>query len=120
MLDVSDRLSGRDPLDVVASKILIHWKESEDQRLTAALLLREAKGRVEAGEDEHFATFQAWCSEKLPGRSERDIRRLLLIANSPDPISYSPQITNCERPGRPNQPTLLNLQREVCSRLRVP
>src|SRR5215204_4262877 len=88
MLDVSDRLSGRDPLDVVVSKILIHWKESEDQRLTAALLLREAKGRVEAGEDGQFATLQAWCSEKLPGRSERDIRRLPQIANSPDPVAF--------------------------------
>ena len=75
----------RDPLDVVAGKILAFWKKAEDQRLSAALLLKEAKERVEAGEDGRFTSFLAWCRHRLPGRSDREIRRLLQIANAPDP-----------------------------------
>ena len=51
------------------------------------MLLKEAKERVEAGEDARFDSFRAWCREYLPGRSNRDIRRMLQIANAPDPQS---------------------------------
>jgi len=77
----------RDPLDIVAGKILAFWKRADDQRVFAAMLLKEAKERVEAGEDACFASFPEWCRERLPGRSNRDIRRLLQIANAPDPKS---------------------------------
>jgi hypothetical protein len=77
----------RDPLDVVAGKIRALWQRAEDQRLAAALLLREAKERVEAGEDPRFVSFPVWCQVHLPGRSSRDIRRLIKIANAPDPKS---------------------------------
>jgi hypothetical protein len=77
----------RDPLDVVAGKILAFWERADDQRVLAAMLLKEAKERVEAGEDARFASFPLWCRECLPGRSNRDIRRLLQIANAPDPKS---------------------------------
>jgi hypothetical protein len=77
----------RDPLDVVAGKILTFWKRADDQRVFAAMLLKEAKERVEAGEDARFGSFPQWCRECLPGRSNRDIRRLLQIANAPDPKS---------------------------------
>jgi hypothetical protein len=75
----------RDPLDVVARKILALLDKSDDQRLSAAMLLKESKERVNAGEDPRFASFRAWCWECLPGRSDREIRRLLQIANAPDP-----------------------------------
>jgi hypothetical protein len=75
----------RDTLETVARKILASWKKSDDQRLTAAMLLKEAKERVEAGEDKRFKTWKAWCFEMLPGRSERDISRLLKIANADNP-----------------------------------
>ena len=39
-------------------------------------------GRVEAGEDPRFASFRDWCREMIPGRSDRDIRRLLKIARA--------------------------------------
>jgi hypothetical protein len=77
----------RDQLDVVAGKILTFWKRADDQRVFAAMLLKEAKERVEAGEDARFVSFPQWCRECLPGRSNRDIRRLLQIANAPDPKS---------------------------------
>src|SRR5438067_5069597 len=83
----NDCHSCRDPLDVVAGKIIALWKKSDDQRTAAALLLKEAKERVEAGEDSRFATFKAWCDEMLPGRSGRDIRRLLQRAYAPDPAA---------------------------------
>lgn len=77
--------SFRDPLDVVAEKIMTLWKESDDKRTAAALLLKQAKERIESGEDERFSTFNDFCHELLPGRTERDIRRLLQIAYAPDP-----------------------------------
>jgi hypothetical protein len=83
----NDRCSSRDPLDVVAGKINILWKKSDDQRTAAALLLKEAKDRIASGEDKRFLTFKAWCQELLPGRSDRDIRRLLQRAYAPDPIA---------------------------------
>ncbi len=82
-----DRVTCRDPLDVVAGKIIALWKKSDDQRTTAGLLLREAKERVEAGEDKRFVTFKAWCDEMLPNRSSRDIRRLLKRAYASDPAA---------------------------------
>lgn len=77
----------RDPLHVVADKILEYWKKSDDHRTDAALLLKEAKERVECGEDKRFPTFKAWRRELPPGRSDRDIRRLLQRANAPDPAA---------------------------------
>jgi hypothetical protein len=73
----------RDPLDVVAGKIRALWKKAEDQRLAAALLLVEAKERVEAGGDPRFAGFPAWCREQLPGQRS----------------GYPPVTTDCECAG---------------------
>src|SRR5438045_3757250 len=70
-----DRCSGRDPLDVVAGKINALWKKSDDQYMTIAQLLKESKERVESGEDKRFQTFEAWCHELLPGRSDSDVQR---------------------------------------------
>jgi hypothetical protein len=82
-----DRSSGRAPLDVVADKIIAFWKKSDDQRTAVAMLLKEAKERVASGEDKRFLTFKAWCHDLLPGRSDRDIRRLLQRAYAPDPVA---------------------------------
>jgi hypothetical protein len=76
-----------DPLDVVAGKIRALLQKAEDQRLAAALLLKQAKERVEGGEHPRFSSFSAWCRQYLPERSQRDIRRLLQIASAPDPES---------------------------------
>jgi hypothetical protein len=81
-----DRRSSRDPLHILGEKILGLWKKFDDQRTAIALLLREAKERVEAGEDKRFDTFKAWCAEMLPGRN-RDIRRLLQRAYAEDPAA---------------------------------
>jgi len=82
---VIDSVAVGDPLEVVAGKIRALWKKSEDQRLAAALLLKEAKERVEAGEDPHLVSFASWCHAYLPERSKREIRKLLQIASAPDP-----------------------------------
>ena len=82
---VDHRCFSGDPLEVVAQKLNAKWKESDDQRTEVALLLKEAKERVEYGEDKRFSSFREWCHELLPGRSFRDIRRLLQRANAPDP-----------------------------------
>jgi hypothetical protein len=73
----------QDPLDVVAGKIRALLQKSEDQRLTAARLLAEARGRVDAGEAGEIG-WQAWCKEHVQ-RSQRDVRRLLTLAAAPDP-----------------------------------
>jgi hypothetical protein len=79
--------SPHDSLDAVAGQILALWQKADDHRLAVAMLLKEARERVEAGEDPLFRSFRIWCHEKLPGRSERDIRRLIAIASAPDPTA---------------------------------
>ena len=77
---------GKDTLDTIAGKINAAWKRWDDLRVSTAKLLLEAKTRIEAGEDPSYPTFFEWCHDKLtPTRTERDIRRLLKIANAPEP-----------------------------------
>jgi hypothetical protein len=77
----------RESLDIIAGRILglLDERGPEDRRLAAALLLKDAEERIEDGEEPEFPTLKAWCKVKLPGHGERDIRRLLAIAKSPDP-----------------------------------
>jgi hypothetical protein len=72
-----------DLLDVIAGKIRASLQRSDDQRVTAARLLLEAKGRVEAGEAGKIG-WRQWCEENIK-RSQRDIRFLIACARSPDP-----------------------------------
>src|SRR5712691_887352 len=80
----------KDTLDTVAGKINALMKKSDDQRLSAAALLLEAKGRVEAGEAGNNIDWETWCSVNIKTRdgkprSYRDVQRLVAIAESPDP-----------------------------------
>jgi hypothetical protein len=74
-------------LDIIAGRILglLDKREPADRRLAAALLLKQAKQRIEARVEPRFRSFKVWWTEKLPGHGERDIRALLKIANAPDP-----------------------------------
>jgi hypothetical protein len=72
-----------DPLDVVASQINARLGKADDMRLSAALLLMEAQGRVRDGEAGEI-TWERWCKANVQ-RGMRDIRRLLRIAKSSDP-----------------------------------
>ncbi len=76
-----------DTLDTIGGKIQAYLKKSDDQRLSAALLLLQAKTRIENGEtfDGGLTEWRGYCSIYLPDRSARDIRRLLKIAGADDP-----------------------------------
>jgi hypothetical protein len=80
----------QDPLDVVAGKINAYLKKSQDQRVSAAVLLLSAKQRIEADEAGNI-DFSTWCKlyiKRADGKgplSEHEIRRLLNFARAPDP-----------------------------------
>jgi hypothetical protein len=95
-----------DTLEVIGGKIQAYLKRSDDQRLSAAMLIAEAKARIDAGEmfeppsvkdnpqDEAVVyaalragpTWQSYCALYIQ-RSDRDIRRLLAVARSDDPVA---------------------------------
>src|SRR5580700_10424724 len=82
----------KDTLDTVAGKINALMKKSDDQRLSAAMLLLEAKRRVEAGEAGNNINFETWCAVNIKRpdgkpRSYRDVQRLVVIASSSDPAA---------------------------------
>ena len=75
----------REPLDVVAGKIRALLQKSEDQRITAARLLAEARSRVDDGEAGEIS-WEAWCRDNVE-RSQRDVRRLLALVKADDPAA---------------------------------
>jgi hypothetical protein len=72
-----------DPLDVVAGKIVAYIKKSDDQVISAAMLLLDAKKRVENGEG--GGDWIKWRGKHLSKLSPQWVNRLLEIARSPDP-----------------------------------
>ncbi len=67
----------KEPLDVVAQKIEAHAKKSDEHVISAALLMREARRRVDAGEAGDIK-WCAWAPEniKLSLSRLRDLQRI--------------------------------------------
>lgn len=75
----------QDPLEVVANKIAAHAKKADEQVIKAALLMREARRRVEAGEAGDV-TWYAWGRKNID-LSETRLRELQRIADADDPAA---------------------------------
>ena len=103
-----DIIPPRESLDDLARHINEGWteaderrKEADDRRLTTALRLKEAKDRIEAGEDPEWPDFLDWCAEKLtPHRSEREIDRLLRRRRQLGSVACGPRPGTVEPGGR--------------------
>ena len=86
-----------DTLDVVAGKIKAFLQRADNQRITAAKLLAEARERVEAGEAGDIR-WEIWCRKHIE-RSPRDVRRLLALLRSDDPTAKLAQDRQAARDG---------------------
>ncbi len=73
-----------EPLDVVARKIEQHAKKSDEHVIAAAMLMREARRRVEDGEAGDDIKWYAWALEKIKLSKSR-LRDLQRIAAADDP-----------------------------------
>ena len=67
-----------EPLEVLARKIEEHAKKSDEHVIAAAMLVREARRRIEAGEAGDDITWYAWALKniKLSVSRLRDLQRI--------------------------------------------
>ena len=72
-----------EPLDVVARKIEEHAKKSDEHVISAAMLMREARRCVKAG-DAGDITWESWALKNI-NLSPSRLRDLQRIANADDP-----------------------------------
>jgi len=72
-----------EPLSVVAGKIAHHAKKSEEYVISAAMLIREARRRVEAGEAGDVKWYE-WAPKNIELSMSR-LRELQRIADADDP-----------------------------------
>jgi hypothetical protein len=83
----------RDTLETVVGKINALWRKSDDHQVTIAMLIAEAKQRVEAGdpfaEGMKWPEFAEWHFTNKLGlpRPLRETNRLARIGASPDPAA---------------------------------
>jgi hypothetical protein len=78
---------GIEPLDVIAGQISAHLDKAakaDEHRLSAGMLLIEARRRVDAGEAGDVR-WENWCAANIK-RSSRDIRRVMRLAGASDPV----------------------------------
>ena len=78
-----DEPRANEPLNVVAEKIAVHARKADDQVISAAMLLKEARQRVEAGEAGEI-TWYEWASKNIELSLSR-LRELQRIASAEDP-----------------------------------
>jgi hypothetical protein len=76
----------REPLEIVARKIVQLARSADDHIINAALLLKEAKQRVEAGEAGKGVKWPEWA-EKNIDLGETRIRELVRIAEAKDALA---------------------------------
>ncbi len=74
----------KEPLDVVARQIEAHAKKSDEHVISAAMLMREARRRVDAGEAGGI-TWCAWALNNIKLSPSR-LRDLQKIADADDPM----------------------------------
>ena|SRR5712691_2591303 len=72
-----------DTLVFLEARIKTLWITKDDTRLALALSLASAKDRIEAGETSEGG-WKGSCDRSSPGRSPRDINRLVKIGRSND------------------------------------
>jgi hypothetical protein len=72
-----------EPLEALAERIVSYAKEADEKTLEAAMLIREARKRVDAGEAGDV-TWETWAREKLKLGDSR-LRELQRIAKAKDP-----------------------------------
>ena len=96
MLDEVDAVAPT-PLDVVARRIEEHSRESDEHVIKAAMLIGEARRRVNAGEAGAM-TWYEWARHNIHLSPSR-IRELMRIAEAKDPRRELERIRelNCER-----------------------
>ena len=73
----------KEPLDVVAQKIEAHAKKSDEHVIAAAMLVREARRRIEAGEAGDIKWY-VWAPDNIKLSLSR-LRELQRIAEADDP-----------------------------------
>ena len=78
-----DEVDTKEPLDVVAGKIEAHAKKADEHVISAAMLMREARRRVDAGEAGDI-TWYAWAPKNI-NLSPSRLRDLQNIAEADDP-----------------------------------
>lgn len=77
------KASDNEPLAVVAGKIACHAKKSDEHVIAAAMLIREARRRIEAGEAGDV-TWYEWAPKNIDLAQSR-LRDLQQIADAEDP-----------------------------------
>jgi hypothetical protein len=88
----------RSPLDRLRDEIAAGFKEvdqhegrAEAARIAVGRKLIEARALVDAGHRHSggafVPTWTAWCGENVPGRSLRDIRKVMKLARADDPAA---------------------------------
>jgi len=77
-------MSANDPLEIVAGKIAVAVKKSDDMTITAALLVHEARQRVKSGEAGPGVKWEAWAAKNIKLSKSR-VRELLRIGEADDP-----------------------------------
>lgn len=75
----------QDSLAVLAERIARYAREADDRTLLAALLVREARARVDDGEA-GAVTWYEWAPQNI-NLSESRLRELQRIAEAPDPAA---------------------------------
>ncbi len=73
----------REPLDILAEKITRYANDADEKTLEAAMLIREARKLVDAGEAGDV-TWETWARENINLGDSR-LRQLQRIANAKDP-----------------------------------
>jgi hypothetical protein len=80
-----DLPDSNDPLDVVARKIVAHANKADENVISAAMLVREARRRVEAGEAGDVKWY-GWAPKNIKLSVSR-LRELQRIAAADDPAA---------------------------------
>src|SRR5579859_4618835 len=103
--------TSEDTLETISGIIKRLWDKHDGQRATLAVLVAQAKRMVEENSDPEYIRGRRWidfaCEEF--GRGEREVRKLLRIGNSPDPVAAH----ETEKARRREQMNALNKSRPL-------
>ena len=80
-----NKADAKEPLDVVARQIEAHAKKSDESLISAAMLVREARRRIDDGEAGGI-TWEDWAAKNI-NLSPSRLRELQRIAQAVDPAA---------------------------------